>query len=324
VGGGGIDPEEFENRQSEIFRYTLRLGECRRGGGSTGGGQRRESDDDDGSWDRARSAGDATDRSVKQKAPTTKESNASNHTGKNDLQQRRSGSGTETLACDVGHFSEQGVGPCVECPRGKFQDTCRQTLCKLCPAERAMTLETKSVHINACYFAEIGVERVWRSSRVLNLQVYWKLVPAAFARIGDKIALFKGSVLQNKRRQLAWSYTSTQSYITDNADLQPGDTALNEGSRTFRFNSAGEGEYRLYFYLSMSPPLVHAFSQNFGNIIAEHAFNLSEHAFDNSTFRNALIYDLEPDVGDRICNGGLVCPDGTGALYTSHILRVCM
>jgi hypothetical protein len=228
-------------------------------------------------------------------------------------------------ACDVGHFSEQGVGPCVECPRGKFQDTCLQTSCKLCPAQRALTLETKSVHINACYFAEIGVERVWRSSRVLNLQVYWKLVPAAFARVGDKIALFKGSILQTTRRQLAWSYTSTQSYITDNADLQPGDTALNEGSRTFRFNSAGEGTYMLYFYLSMSPPLVHAFAQNGGNIVAEHAFNLSEHASDNSTFQNALTYDLGRDMGDRICHGGLVCPDGTGALpeYISVLHIAC-
>ena len=102
AGGGGTDSEEFENRQSEIFRYTLRLGECRRGGGSTGGGGERRGSWDgggkgDGGGDGARSAGHATDRSIRQRRLTTTESNASNHTGKIDLQQRRSGSVTETL-----------------------------------------------------------------------------------------------------------------------------------------------------------------------------------------------------------------------------------
>jgi hypothetical protein len=102
AGGGGTDSEEFENRQSEIFRYTLRLGECRKGGGSTEeGGERRGSWDGggggDGGGDGARSADHATDRSIRQRRLTTTESNASNHTGKNDLKQRRSGSVTETL-----------------------------------------------------------------------------------------------------------------------------------------------------------------------------------------------------------------------------------
>jgi len=80
------------------------------------------------------------------------------------------------------------------------------------------------VHVNACYFAEIGVERIWKSSRQLNIAIFWRFLPSTFARVDDKIALFKGSILDRPQRQLAFAYTSTQPYITDNTDLQPGDT----------------------------------------------------------------------------------------------------
>ena len=76
--------------------------------------------------------------------------------------------------------------------------------------------------------------------------------------------------------------------------------AIAFGSRILRFQSAGEGAYTLYLYLSMLSPLVYGFTEDGGNIVREHVFNLSAY----------MSSDIEDDVGDSV-DGGLVCPVGS-------------
>ena len=70
------------------------------------------------------------------------------------------------------------------------------------------------------------------------MQLEWHILPAAYARVDDMLAIYAGP---DGLTQLAWAYTSA-----DSVSLQlkvPGTTPVPYGSHTLYFESAGIQTY---------------------------------------------------------------------------------
>jgi len=80
-------------------------------------------------------------------------------------------------ALTPGHQSPTGFVPCYGCGPGaftRFDNVTLRNVCEKCSSDLPSTLTNTSTHENACYFAEVGVDRVWFSGSRVQVQVFWR------------------------------------------------------------------------------------------------------------------------------------------------------
>ena len=206
---------------------------------------------------------------------------------------------------------------------------------------------------SGCFFVSVGVDRVWFSGVVLNVDASWVFRPSIFSDVNDIIALFKLDPESAHPRQLDWSYTSTvdasvshrfslYSVLAADCDLArasdfgstlqqdvqgssgwsadpAGPLPIPVGSKTFRVPSAGAGAYSVRLFSNSSSPglgfLAPPPIPPGGAVVAASAFTLGA-AGSGSTYEfggDGVPPDLHLSVAG---NAGLVCAAGSYSLVS--------
>ena len=105
---------------------------------------------------------------------------------------------TACMKCAPGSYAAgAGATMCGLCGLGAYQPNSGATACIQCAAEVAETLQAGATSPSACYYAEVGVERVWIIGQVSpavlnNTSNYGRSVPLSIISSEDQVYLNTG------------------------------------------------------------------------------------------------------------------------------------
>lgn len=158
--------------------------------------------------------------------------------------------------CRAGRFSRTGMEPCELCPAHTTQSKLGARYCDPCFHGHITTGKSATGFTNVfpwqCLDAtdlDFQIEQVKLFARQLSMRVTWK-IPEEALDVGDIVAIFKGHPYDSIR-QLQWTYASAAScsgWVDDSGCRQKGTSIKQWASVTFRFDTAGPGNYSAVYF----------------------------------------------------------------------------
>ena len=237
------------------------------------------------------------------------------------------------MLCPPGTAQQaSGATSCMTCAAGTYQMTPGASMCGACASSTPSTVGAGAALSSSCYSAVVGIESAWVVGQSIALSVFWSLFPSEDAGATDIAAVFKSSspALASSRRQLAWTYTSVLSVVSDYpGGGDPGPAPVPRGNIVLTIPSAGAGLYAVYLFRNSSGPYIPGLVPPGGAVLASALYYVAGTndrippnipASASILQLGAWVGNIPSDLGAQVGSGGLVCPAGTVTAYPSNLL----